>query len=234
MTTLTSELKNFFLWINMTSGAEKITIGSGVKGEHYTIRFWSRRKCLDLHMTNEVTGEHKTIFEIKYYTLFKLLIRLTKYQEYLIRKHLMTSTINLGKLKHYNCILFAQTTDEKELSDILKIKRGRMKFHKNVDWTILARFYLTPDELLQSDKEVFQVYKYKNGNLRQQGFLYKLPNRKNEKKFIFITKKVFRTFNKRLMNVTFNLLNQQNFENKQEIMKLLYERINYNHRKQTA
>lgn len=234
MAALSNEMKNFFFWINTTPGAEKITLGSGVKGEHYTIRFWSRRKCFDIHITNEVTGQQNTVFEMRYFTLSRLLINLAKVQENLFYKYWFTSTINLGKLKHHNCILFEQSADKNELSDIIKINGGYMKFRKNIDLTKLLPYYLTPDELLRSDEEIFQVYKVRNGHLKRQGLLFKLKERKNEKQFIFINKLVFKTFKIQLLHATFNLLSQQMFENKDLILKLLYDKINVNIRKQSG
>lgn len=226
MTDLSTEFRNFFFWYNASPGAEKITFPTGTKGEHFTIRFWSRRRCFDFHITNELTGIQEQYFEMKYYTFIRFLIDLAKVQQNLILKLWMPSTINLGKLKHHNCILFAQSTDKAELSDILKIKGSSFRFSKNIDFEKLESFYLEPKSLLKSDKEIFQVYKLKNGHLKRQGFLYKLNDRRNKKQFIFVTNKIFRIFRKEILNESLNLLEQRTFENKDRTLKFLHEKFN--------
>lgn len=225
MTNIINEIRNLFLWFNTNPDAAKITIGTGIKGEHYTIRFWNKRKCFDLHFTNEISGHHETILEIKYFTLFRLLIKLSIIQRDLLIYYWMNNTIRLGKLKHHNCILFAFSTDKNDLNDIIKINDNRFKFKKNPDLSSLNKFYINPDEILSSTSEIFYVLKRKKGNLIEQGVLYKLKNRKNTKQFIFVSNKTQSTFNKQTAIVTYNLLQEVQFEYKDKILMLLYEKI---------
>lgn len=220
---LPQELRNFFVWFNTNPGAEKISFGVGNDGDHYTIRFWSRKRYLDLHVTNEKTGKRKTIFEISYYGVFRLLVKLQKIQPILLRKYLRR--INLGKLKHHNCILFAHNLNEDSLKDFVLIKKGRIKFRKNADLEGLSKFFIEPDQIHTSNAEIFQVYKVKKGRILRQGFLYKTENNKITNRFIFFTKRNFAGYNRQLAIVMFNLLKQREFLNKDEILRLMYEKL---------
>jgi hypothetical protein len=217
-------LRSFFVRINSTPGAEKIIFPSSEEGMHYTIRFWSRLKYLDLHLTNEKTGAHETLFQIKYFTLIRLLARLIKIQQYLFSKYVLTNTINPGKLKQHNCILIASINDESEAQDFLKIKDGYIKFRKNVDFTKLNRFILLPSELSSSNKEAFHVFKVRNRAMLRQGIIYKQTVNSNIR-YLFFTKKMQSRFAKQMIYATYNLLKRQEFENKNNVLQLLHTHI---------
>ncbi len=65
-------IDNYFMWINDQSGREKITIGTGERGHHYTILFKERSRVIDVHKTIELAnGKKKYIqfFEMRFYPL---------------------------------------------------------------------------------------------------------------------------------------------------------------------
>lgn len=229
MSSLSTELKNFFFYINTTPGADKITFGIG-QGIHYTIRYWNIKKIIELHIKNEPLSTYETIIEIKCFTFLKLLINFSKAHEYLFRKYWLINTINLGKLKHHNFILYPISTNADDTKDIFVLKSKMLRFKKNLNFNELQKNYIFPDDLLHNEYEFFKVFKYKNGNLKSQGDLYKIKNRPNKKQFILITNKNRKNFDYRLLLIIYSLLLKLDFSKKEYVLKILYDKLPYKYK----
>lgn len=210
-----------FLFVQQTPGAEKISFNSLELGAHYTIRFWSKKKTVDLHKTNEVTGHHETLFEISTFRLLLLLGRLQRIQQFLTKEIWLSHTINPGKLKKYDCFLFDLNNPDITQEDILKISGGkRLRLNKNLNFDKLTeKMELLPPDILHSRKEgMFMVYRFKRGRLLMQGMIFKIPQLKRN---YFITIKDFNLTSKLTMIAIYNLASQINFDKKEEVLAVL-------------
>ena len=126
-------LEKLFLFIQKNPGAEKISFNSLEKDMHYTIRYWSRKKTVDLHKTNQLTGEHTTIFEISTFKLLRLMMNFGMVQEYLTKEIWLGHKINAGKLKRNNCWLTDLNNKNEMYKDIIKINKTRMRLKKGLN-----------------------------------------------------------------------------------------------------
>ena len=214
-------LQKLFLFVQQTPGAEKVSFNSFELGAHYTIRFWSGKKTVDLHKTNEVTGHHETLFEISTFRLLLLLGRLQRVQEFLTKEIWLDNKINPGKLKKYNCHLFDLNDKNITQEDILKISGGkRMRLSKILSlFELSKKMELLPPDILHSRNEgMFMVYRFKRGRLLMQGMIFKIPQLNGN---YFITTKDFNLTSKLTMIAVYNLASQVNFDNKDAVLALL-------------
>jgi len=217
------ELRKLYLFCNVNDGAEKIVFGTGEPGIHYTIRFWSKKKSLDLHSKNEKTKEYKTLFEIKYFTLFRILSKMVAKQKQLFEKYWWSVPVNTGKLGHHNCILFAQSSDESDFGEIAQFKAGRFKFRKKIDLTSLNKLYLLPNQIDKSEHEIFQILKFRKGKLVRNGTLLSPKNIKPKK--YLVSNRAFRNFNRELGVSLLALMENHDFVNKAEVVKVFKEKL---------
>lgn len=220
------ELTKLFFYVQNNPGAEKYTFKSLELNVHYTIRFWSRNKTVELHKKNEVTGEYHKYFEISFFKLLLFFKRLERIQKYYVVEFFLKRKINVGKLKKYNCYLHPLNQYADSNPELLKITRNgrQLRLNKNFDFNNLIQSikFIEPEQIKNYKEEVFFVYRYKRGQLIYQGFIYKLPQIKG---LCFISKRDFSNYNKLLMVAVFNLAAKINFENKNELLKNLYETI---------
>lgn len=125
-------LEKSFLFIQKNPGAEKTSFNLLEKDMHYTIRYWSRKKTVDLHKTNQLTGKHTTIFEISTFKLLRLMMNFGMVQEYLTKEIWLSHKINPGKLKRNNCWLTDLDNKNEMYKDIVKINKSRMRLKKGI------------------------------------------------------------------------------------------------------
>lgn len=214
-------LQKLFLFVQQTPGAEKISFNSFELGAHYTIRFWSRKKTIDLHKTNEITGDRETLFEISTFRLLLLLGRLQRVQQFLTQEIWLDHKINPGKLKKYNCLLFDLNDKSISQEDVLKINGGKkLRFSRGLNLFELSKKMeaLSPDILHTRNEGMFMVYRFKRGRWLMQGMIFKIPQLKGN---YFITIKDFNLTSKLTMIAIYNLASQVNFDNKDAVLTVL-------------
>jgi hypothetical protein len=173
-----------------------------------------------------------TLLEIKVFTLLRLFVRLKNNAPIYLEKYWSKNIVNLGKLKHHNCILYPISNIEKKFSEYLKVSKNKLKFLKDKNYDKLNDLFIFPEELSESTETIFHVYKVKNEKLLQQGILYKLPNQKSEKRFVFMTNKANNLFRKEILFCIYKAIENQNlYENDiyiAEFMKRINEKYNFN------
>lgn len=220
------ELTKLFFYVQNNPGVEKYTFKSLEPNVHYTIRFWSRNKTIELHKKNEITGEYHKYFEISFFKFLLFFKRLEIIQKYHVVEFFLHRKINTGKLKKFKCYLYPLKQYADENPQMLKKTRNgrQLKLNKNFGFNNLIQNikFIDPDEIKNYKEEVFFVYRLKKENLIYQGFIYKLPQIKG---LYFISKREFSIYNKTLMVTIFNLLSKMNFKNKNELLKKFYDDI---------
>lgn len=223
------ELNKLFFYVQNNPDAEKYTFKSLDPNIHYTIRFWSRNKTIELHKKNELTSEYYKYFEISIFKFLLFVKRLERYQQYHTLEFFLKKKINIGKLKKYKCVLYPLNQHADANPKILKITRkGRqIRINKNFDFNSFMQNvqFIEPDEINNYNEEVFFVYRYKKGQWLYQGFIYKLPQIKS---LYFVSKRDFNNYSKTLMVAAFNLAIKIDFENKNELLKKFYDYITKN------
>ena len=166
-----------------------------------------------------MTGDYKRYFKISSFKFLRLAIKLENIQKYYLTKLLIKNRINLGKLKKHHCYLMP-LNDNLELQNnfIAKTSGGRrIKLNKKFNFSELTHILelIEPDDLKKSKCEIFYMYKYKNGSLKAQGFIYKFENIKG---LYFFSKKNFNHYLKLQIIEMYNLVSQITFENKEELL----------------
>lgn len=224
-------LERLFLFVQTKPGAEKISFKSFKIDEHYTIRYWSRKKTVDLHRTNELTNEKVTIFEISTFRLLLLVGRVNRVQEFLTKEIWLKRKVNPGKLKRCKCILVDLNDEDIRQEDFLKVAGGKkLRFKKGFDPIEISERlnYFSPDILKERSHGIFSVLKYKSGRWLYEGLVFKVPNHKGSH---FVTKKAFNLQSKLTMVAIYNLTSQVSFDKKEEVVaylrKLLSEKYKY-------
>lgn len=213
-------LEKLFLFIQKNPGAEKISFNSLEKDMHYTIRYWSRKKTVDLHKTNQLTGEHTTIFEISTFKLLRLMMNFGMVQEYLTKEIWLGHKINPGKLKRNNCWLTDLDNKNEMYKDIVNINKTRMRLKKGLNILDMAKNieFFSPDILKYQNEGTFMVFKYKGGNLIYQGLVYKFTALKGN---YFLTQQDYNLTSKLSMIAIYNLTAQITFDKKEEVLAAL-------------
>lgn len=191
---------------------------------------------MDLHIKNELTGEYETVFEIGYFTLFRLLLNLERTVQYLFYKHLFSKKINIGKLKRHGCILLSLPSNEEEMSVFIKLKnKGKhISIRDDADFSLLTKFLLYPDQAYQTDKREFHVLKYKNGNLLRQGTMIKVKGKNDSTQFVFVTDRDMLGCSREMMYAVYGFLEKQQFKNRDHILRLLMEQFNADRNKKNV
>lgn len=224
-------LQRLFFFVQTAPGQEKISFKSFKVNEHYTFRYWNRKKTVDLHRTNELTNVKETLFEISTFRLLLLVGRVNRAQQYLTKEIWLRHKVNPGKLKMNNCFLVDLDDENITHNDFLKVSGGkRIRFRKGMDLLeIYDRMnFFSPSILNERSHGVFVVLKYKKGNWLNEGLVYKIPDLKGN---YFVTKKAFNLQSKLILVALYNLTSQVNFNKKDEVMaylgKLLSEKYKY-------
>lgn len=210
-------LERLFLFVQDKPGMEKISFNSIEPGVHYTIRFWSRKKTIDLHKTNELTGAHETCFEISTFKLLLLLRRLGIVNEFLIKEIWLSRKINVGKLKKNACWLVAVDGVNSTYPELLNVKKRRLRFRKGLSVSIMMESleFISPDLLANCPEGLYVVYKFKGGNFLHQGLLFKMKSPGGN---YFVTQRDFNLTSKLMMIALYNLTTRISFEKKDEVL----------------
>ncbi len=222
-------LPNFFFYTQPKQNKEKYTFSFGEEGIHYTLVYVAHKKAFDFHKKDDnikstvEKSQYHPFFEMSSFKFYRLLTKIGMFQEYLTRELILKNKINLGKFKRNNCWFF-QLENINLPQEIYKIERkGRMlKSNKKFEFkdSINNIDFLHPDEIQNTDYNVFGVFRYKRGVLIFQGIVYKING-----KLYFWNKKKLNLYMKLLLIASYNLLSQINFTNKSKLLKQLYEII---------
>lgn len=222
MTEFLGNTDNFFLWIGDQPGREKVTIGLGEKGVHYTIVFKESKQLFDLHKTIELpNGEKKyePISEMKPFTLVRILASLHGSQAYLLQKFWLANRINLGKLGHHDLMLFPLEVSEEDATHLIDNKRKRqIKLKKQIPIEPFKKLFIHPHEIATCPYRSFWVYSSKRGNLGLQGFIFQLTGDKRTHSFYFVSRKQLNAFIRANHLEILKILSSLQFVNKQVIL----------------
>jgi hypothetical protein len=226
--TLPEEIAKYGIYFGSAAGNEKVVVTLG-EGKHLTIHFGTKSGVLDIHITNENETDPdkkwKTLFKIRHYALYRMLVHMKRFYPYILRKHWLKDRITIGKLKHYNCILesISGKPEYEERFFRIQNKGRKVRFKDQIKFNI-SELYCLPDDLLEDTGEMYRIQRIRNGRLRYQGMLMR-NNTLGKKTFYFISKKNFNAFHKALFFAYFNCLNKVEFDNKKETMKYLAKLI---------
>ncbi len=220
-------LPNFFFYTQDKPGIEKYTFKLGNGNDHFTLIYVAKKKVFDFHKKDETVIQTESddpyynFFEISSFKFFRFLQKLGMVQEYLAEEIILKNKINIGKLKKNNCWLI-QLENINYSKDIYNIKRNGRELKSNKNLTLKELIdeidLIHPDEIQNIDCNIFSVFKYKNGILYFQGFVYKFKNRKG---LFFWSKKSVNYYLKCLMVATYNILCPISFKNKDRLLILL-------------
>jgi hypothetical protein len=229
MTTIKINIENFYLWFGNQPGREKITLGGGDAGVHYTIIFKGNKRVVDIHKTIELADgkkDYEQILEMRWFTLMRLIATFQKVNIYLLRKFWFANRINLGKLGHHNLILFPLTPNDSQAELFIDNKRKKkLRFKKEIPVGAFLEMFLYPHEVLNSKQKSFLAYSTKYGRLKQQGLIFQQESDKRTRSFYYITSKQFRSFIRANQVAIFNILNCLDFTNKRAVMTHLFKQI---------
>lgn len=191
-------LRNIFFWVGDKKGAEKITMGIGETGVHYTLIFKGDKKIVDLHKAFELPGGRKTyepIFEMPVASFEHFMSLLIEAIYSNIHKFWFNRRINIGRLKHYRMILLPMMPDEsKAYYFIDNKKKKKIRFKKDIPRALILEMFLYPEQIQQRGQESFFAYAYKRGRLRFQGIVLQIVNGKETPSLYFINNDQYRKF----------------------------------------
>jgi hypothetical protein len=220
---------NYFLWFGDEPGREKITIGDGESGFHFTILFNSKERVINVHKTFELANgkkEYVQLFEIKFFTFLRFMARFILVNNYLLRQYWLANRINLGKLKKYGLIVIPTTENDADADKFVSLKRRKkLKMKKAIEVKDITDLFIEPNEIIDLSAKSFWLYSTKRGSLKMQGIAFKLPGDNRKRSFFFISKKNFATFRKQTAISIFNILKDLDFQNKQQIIGYLYQQL---------
>ena len=214
-----------FLHFSTTLNNEKLIIGTGAD-YHYTIHFGAKSKIFDIHKTHN-NGQHETIFQIRHFTLARILTQLHKPLMWGYNNHWFSKEINIGKLKKYNCFLTSITTDEKLAEEVINITKAgkRFRFKKRIDYEKFANNYLLPDELMDAQPGAFLVYRLRKETITLQGILMKNEEQKLKRSFMFCSVKNYNALMRCCVLWTFKLTRETQMPDKKMLLDLLWNNV---------
>lgn len=216
----------FFLWIGDAPGRNKITIGTGEEGVHYTLVIKEDKKVIDIHKTIEKKSgkEYEQLFEMSFYSCMRLFALLKRSELQFLHEYWLKRRINIGRLGHYDMVLLKMTEDENiagQFVDLKKKKRIRLK--KSIAVSALDSLLVYPDELYTATESAFWVFSTRKGRFRKQGLLFRHPLDRRKRSFFFITSRDFAKYNRRSAIAFYNALRKINFKNKETILHHLFD-----------
>ena len=217
--------------------APKITVGDGENNCHYTLVYVTSTRILSFHKTLELDGKkYETLFEISGYSLLRILVPWKKVLLYSLNKYWLSNTINLGKLKHLNMILFPLDFKEDEKKILVEITKGgkKIKMKKEIDIDAFSEVFKSPDEIIEESESAFWVYSTKRGSIKRKGMIMRQHGNKSSRKFYFISNKNFHAFNKFNSIMLYKILQGVQFKNKELIMPQFLERLKEKYSKRKA
>ena len=227
-----NDLKKLFLRFNYTDERGFIlNVPSLKNGEHLTLGFDNKRKEFNIHFTDDNINEpgakrREFIFVMSAFRFFLFLKRFEVFYNQSIINLVLSSKVNLGKLKKHKLIVNTFVTSEGAEDKLIhKRKNGKhWKFRENFDWGLIANnFKYLEESDLNSDK-VLMAYKYNKGHLSHQGFIFNFEHLKG---VYFIQIKRFNRFAKNMAIAMYYYLNTYPTEETLQFRQLMYERLKH-------
>ncbi len=219
-------LSKGYLQVGNTPNNEKLVIGNG--GDyHHTLHFGTKSGSLDFHKTYHDERPQETLFEIRHFTLARIL---TKFRKPLMRayfKYWFSIKISIGKLKKYKCFLSPITTDEIIGKEIVNITRAgkRFRFKKEISFEKFEDQYLKPDDLVNAAPGAFLVYRLKKGGVTLQGIIIKHESQIPKKSFAFCSIKNYNRYIRDCTIWMYKFIRESQIENKykKKALDLMWE-----------
>lgn len=208
-------LANFFLFINNKFPKSKIVIGSGVKGLHYTIHFGDNSGFIDIHKTNEITGDQPTLFKMKRVDFIKIIEMAKQYVPELFKKF-QPRKINLAILNRneWYCIPFYKTSSQ--LENMVEIRKNRFKFSKHFFSKCFLDPCISPNEIHNNEGTLFFLYDRKR---KLKGTLMKLPKDAMSDILLFIRIEKYPQFMKESLNTIKAVIKTTDIDEKEILLK---------------
>ena len=228
-------LRPFTVYFKTNPPNEKLVIKLDKWNVHYTILFGFQSKKLHIHRTTEIHGSskkrYKEILTIRHFTIGRILVYCKYNFPFLYQNYFLNNTINLGKLKKYNCVLLPMECNKEEFSGCIVSRKNKIRLAKEFDIPDPERLFLDPDWILECGSKAFMVYRIKNRKLVWQGSIYKKPHRPHARSFYFLSKKNMKLFAKEQAILIYRILQSVRFKGKKRILddmeRSIYEpRIN--------
>lgn len=229
---LPREMHPFYLYTNSNPSEVTFVFNGDWSYTHYTIKYRIGKE-LDIHRTIQFPGSRRKkyipLVKIPQFTLGRILVYLNHNLPKLSHLYLLSNTINLGKLKKYNCLLFPLECGEDHFSDMVISKGKKIRFAKGITVTNPDHLFIEPDDVLLCKSQAFILYRVQKGRLRLQGYIYKHPHRPESRKFFFVPTNTMFQFAKAQMHLFTQILHRVNFEGKEMLLVKLKEEMAEQH-----
>lgn len=188
-------LSKGYLQVGNIPNNEKVVIGHG-GDHHHTIHFGFKSGILDFHKTYHDERPQETLFEIRHFTLARLLAKFNNRMRRAYYAYWFSIQINIGKLKKNNCFLNPITTDESQAKDLVEITRSgkRFRFKKEMSFEKFADKWMVPEQLENAAPGAYLVYKWRRGCLILQGIIIKHESQKPTRSFAFCSMKNYNKY----------------------------------------
>lgn len=226
MNQIQTNTNGFFLWVGNSPGRNKITIGIGEEGVHYTLVIKENKKVIDIHKTREKKDgkEYEQLFEMSFYSCMRLLAILKQSELQFLHEYWLKRRINIGKLGRYDMVVMKMTEDENIARQFVDLKKGKkIRLKKTIPISALDGLLLCPEELPTLKESAFWVFSARKGRFRRQGLLFRHPLDLRKRSFFFITNRDFAQYTRRSAMAFYAALSRMNFKNKQNVLKYLFD-----------
>jgi hypothetical protein len=231
MQEIQTNTNGFFLWVGDAPGRNKITIGTGEEGVHYTLTIKEGKKVIDIHKTLEKKDgkKYEQLFEMSFYSCMRLLALLRKSELQFLHEYWLKGRINIGKLRRHDMVLMKMTEDEnvaRQFVDLRREKKIRLK--KTIAIAAIDSLLLYPEELSTAKESAFWVFSTRKGRFRKQGLLFRHPLDERKRSFFFITNRDFAQYGRRSAKAFYEALSRVSFKNKDNILNYLFDGLSKN------
>lgn len=226
------ELKKLYLRFNYTDENGFILTAPTLKEEeHISIGFDNKRREFNVHFTDDNINKsgakrRNFIFVISAFRFFLFLNRFEVFYTQNIVNLILTSKINLGKLKKNKFIINTLiASDEAEDKLIHKKKNGKYwKFRKDFDLDNFLENYKYIEDSDLSNNNFHFAYRLKNNNLSIHGIVFKFENLDG---LYFIPIKKWNRFMRNMAVAIYNYLNQYPTKDTLPLLELMYDRLKH-------
>jgi len=227
-------VNHWFLDIRSKLGNEKIVLGIDAKS-HLTIHFGTKSKVLDVHLTDEtksIDEKHRTLIRISHADGISMAEEIGNvYRSYFTEFPM--ERINLGKLNKHNCILSPLGGTPNLTATLIKQKRNKIKFQKEISIDDFNQLYIFPTEGVEySQSKSFMVHKYTKSTINFKGLVI-FPKNAITRKPYFLSKSVLNKIKMSEFEVLVKFVRNKNIEieptllqKMEKVLKSRYPKIN--------
>jgi hypothetical protein len=219
--------QSLFFYIGDRVGREKISFGISGAGGHYTLTNNAEKKSINLHYTSDNRSEGSKadrLFEIKHSVLQQVMEKLTERMSLLSRQYFFSRRINLGRLKKHGLLCVSHDQDSYNWDEFLEKRGKHLKTRKAIREDTMDRLIKYPEELTSDRSRVYSAYSSQNNSFIFQGLLFRDPSARQGRRFFFLTRKQFDLFAKEQMHEITKVLQDVEFEGRDEILKIIRAR----------